>query len=58
MWLIRCNLNIRGIVRLSAKTIGILVREADWNQNLHQGRGGVRVSYGPEYKAHQCDATV
>lgn len=30
------------------KTIGILVREADWNQNLHQGRGGVRVSYGPE----------
>lgn len=32
------------------KTIGILVREADWNQNLHQGRGGVRVSYGPEYK--------
>ncbi len=37
----------RKIIR---KTIGILVREADWNQNLHQGRGGVRVSYGPEYK--------
>lgn len=30
------------------KTTNILVRECDWNQSLHQGRGGVRVSYGPE----------
>ena len=26
------------------KTTNILVRECGWNQSLHQGRGGVRVS--------------
>ncbi len=32
------------------KTTNILVKPADWNQNLHQGRGGVKVSYGSEAK--------
>ena len=32
------------------KTTNILVRIADWNQELHQGRGGVRAGYGPEAK--------
>jgi len=32
------------------KTTNIFVKEADWNQNGNQGRGEIRVSYGPEYK--------
>lgn len=32
------------------KTTNILVKPADWNQNLHQGRGGVKAGYGSEAK--------
>ncbi|WP_283118450.1 tyrosine-type recombinase/integrase [Alistipes finegoldii] len=32
------------------KTTNILVRPCDWNPNLHQGRGGVKASYGNEAK--------
>ncbi len=32
------------------KTTNILVRSCDWNPNLHQGRGGVKASYGSEAK--------
>ncbi len=35
----------RKIIR---KTTNVFVRIADWNQNLHGGRGGVRPSYGSE----------
>ena len=37
----------RQIIR---KTTNVFVKEADWNQNGNQGRGEIRVSYGPEYK--------
>lgn len=37
----------RKIIR---KTANVFVRIADWNQALHQGRGGVRASYGGEAK--------
>lgn len=37
----------RKIIR---KTTNIFVKIADWNQNLHAGRGGVRPSYGSESK--------
>lgn len=32
------------------KTSNVFVKIADWNQNLHAGRGGVRPSYGSESK--------
>ena len=32
------------------RTTNIFVKIADWNQNLHAGRGGVRPSYGSESK--------
>ena len=32
------------------KTTNVFVKIADWNQNLHGGRGGVRPSYGSEAK--------
>lgn len=32
------------------KAVGVFVKPSDWSQNLHQGRGGVRASYGPEFK--------
>lgn len=37
----------RKIIR---KTTNVFVKIADWNQNLHSGRGGVRASYGSEAK--------
>lgn len=32
------------------RTTNIFVKIADWNRNLHAGRGGVRPSYGSESK--------
>lgn len=37
----------RKIIR---RTTNVFVKMADWNQNLHSGRGGVRPSYGSESK--------
>ena len=36
--------------QIHRRTTNILVKIADWNQSLHQGRGGVRQTYGSEAK--------
>lgn len=33
------------------RSTGIFVYDKDWNPNDNQGRGGVRASYGPDYRA-------
>ncbi len=32
------------------RSTGISVKEKDWNPNENKGRGGVRASYGPDYR--------
>lgn len=32
------------------KTMNLFIKIADWNQSMHNGRGGVRTSYGSEAK--------
>lgn len=33
------------------RSTGISVRATDWNPNENRGRGGVRSSYGPDYRS-------